>query len=99
MTTAAADTTIVGCACTPAWPELVVHRDDGITVTVLPADTPGPLAHLYNARCGVTAASPTPDRSDSRPGPQYPAERAHPDHATTPSWAKRCPTSPHSANR
>jgi hypothetical protein len=39
-----------GCACTPAWPNLVVHTETG-DITVEPAATPGGLACLYQARC------------------------------------------------
>ncbi|MCK2245445.1 MULTISPECIES: hypothetical protein [unclassified Crossiella] len=59
--TAESNATVTGCACRPAWPELVVTRDDGTTVAVLASDTPGPLALLYYAhcvRCGIQYPGP-----------------------------------------
>lgn len=43
--------TIEPCACSPAWPALVVHTEDGRQIEVVPAATPGGLAYLYEARC------------------------------------------------
>lgn len=39
------------CHCRPPWPDLVVHTDDGSTITVEPSSTRGGLACLYEARC------------------------------------------------
>ena len=49
------------CACSAAWPALVVHTDDGRRIDVVPAATPGGLACLYEARCahcGLTYPGP-----------------------------------------
>ena len=64
------------CACSPAWPALVVHTDDGRRIDVVPAATPGGLACLYEARCarcGLTYPGPfrVPPRAEmcARSGP------------------------------
>lgn len=42
---------VESCVCSPAWPALVVHTDDGRLIDVIPSATPGGLACLYEARC------------------------------------------------
>lgn len=55
------------CTCRPAWPELVVHTDDGRALTVHPAESSGGLSCLYHARCaGCTAIYPGSFRIPSR---------------------------------
>ncbi|WP_337825234.1 hypothetical protein [Amycolatopsis sp. A1MSW2902] len=75
-----------GCACTPAWPELAVTRDDRTSETVLASATPGPLARLYYAhcvRCGVQYPGPfrLPPRTACQTGRTSAAR----------PWHNRCP--------
>jgi hypothetical protein len=52
-----------GCRCIPAWPGLTVELDNGTTVPVEPAATPGGLACLYYAQCiGCGSVYPHPFR-------------------------------------
>lgn len=77
-----------GCACTSAWSELAVTRDDGTTEAVLASDTPGPMARLYYAhcvRCGVQY--PGPFRLPPRTAVACRAGRT----GTPRAWQNRCP--------
>ncbi|WP_031509605.1 hypothetical protein [Streptomyces megasporus] len=40
------------CRCPTPWPSLVTVVE-GRTLAAVPADTPGPAAALYRARCGT----------------------------------------------
>lgn len=79
---------VVGCACTPAWPDLVVHTEIG-DVTVEPALAPGGLACLYQAWCtDCGAVYPGPFRVPPRASTS-PACRAVRDATTSPRWSNR----------
>jgi hypothetical protein len=45
----------VPCRCTPPWADLITHIE-GQDLPVCPADTPGPTAALYRARCRTCRA-------------------------------------------
>lgn len=78
-----------GCACTPAWPELAVTRDDGTTEPVLASGTPGPMARLYYAhcvRCGIQY--PGPFRLPPRSAACRPTRAGNPA-SRQPRWASR----------
>lgn len=82
---------VSGCACTPAWPDLVVHTETG-DIAVEPAATPGGLACLYQARCARCGTIyPGPFRVAPRVSTSA-ACRAVRGASTAPRWSDRVHT-------